>query len=270
MGQSVEILVPAGSRPGHPGHRAHYFGNPQPRPMGAGVQLAARRKDGTEFPAEISLSALETDEGLLVTAAIRDVTDRLAILAERERLKARADRERLEARLSEAQRMESLGQLAGGVAHDFNNLLAVILNYSAFVAERVNQAAQGGDASWQEVREDIRQIQRAGERATQLTHQLLAFGRREVVRPQVINLNDAVTQVQQMLRRTLGEHVEVGTSLERDLWPVLPTPVSPRSTSTRPQVPALRSSSTRRRKPLCPPSNCRAGSPASSKKAVIA
>jgi PAS domain S-box-containing protein len=225
IGQPVEILVPEQAREFHPRHRAQYFVNPRPRPMGAGMQLAARRKDGTEFPAEISLSALETQEGIVVSAAIRDVTDRLEVQAERERLKARAERERLEAQLHQSQRMESLGQLAGGVAHDFNNLLAVMLNYTTFVAEHIDAvAATSPDPRWHEVRRDLAQVLRAGDRATQLTHQLLAFGRREVVRPQVLNVNTVVAEIQQMLRRTLGEHIQMHITLAPDLWPVLADP----------------------------------------------
>ncbi|MFF5288973.1 hybrid sensor histidine kinase/response regulator [Paractinoplanes globisporus] len=224
LGQPIEILVPERARAAHPQRRTHYFHHPQPRPMGAGTQLAARRKDGTEFPAEISLSALDTEDGTVVSAAIRDVTDRIEAQAERERLKATAERERLEAQLHQSQRLESLGQLAGGVAHDFNNLLAVMLNYTTFVAEQAARAAADGDPDWQAATNDLNQVLRAGQRATDLTHQLLAFGRREVVRPQVLNLNTVVTEVEQLLRRTLGEHITLHTSLAWDLWPVLADP----------------------------------------------
>jgi PAS domain S-box-containing protein len=224
LGQPIEILVPDRARNVHPGHRTGYFTQPQPRPMGAGMQLAARRKDGTEFPAEISLSALDTEDGPVVSAAIRDVTDRIEVQAERERLKTAAERERLEAQLHQSQRLESLGQLAGGVAHDFNNLLAVMLNYTTFVAEEIGQAAEQDGGRWQQVGHDIIQIQRAGERATELTHQLLAFGRREVVRPQVLSLNTVVAEIETLLRRTLGEHIQLATSLAGDLWPVLADP----------------------------------------------
>jgi PAS domain S-box-containing protein len=225
LSHPIEILVPDRACSVHPGHRAGYFIQPQPRPMGAGMQLAARRKDGTEFPAEISLSALDTEDGPMVSAAIRDVSDRIEAQAERERLKSAAERERLESQLHQSQRLESLGQLAGGVAHDFNNLLAVMLNYTAFVAEEINAAAAApGGGRWRQVGHDIVQVQRAGDRATELTHQLLAFGRREVVRPQVLDLNTVVGEIDALLRRTLGEHIQLRTTLAGDLWRVLADP----------------------------------------------
>ncbi len=125
----------------------------------------------------------------------------------------------------QAQRMENLGQLAGGVAHDFNNLLAVILNYVAFASEQLAAAtgadwAQRGEAAGS----DLAQIKRAGERAAGLTRQLLAFARREVVQPQVLDLDEVITAVEQMLRRTIGEHVELVTTLAGELRPVLADP----------------------------------------------
>ncbi len=225
VGESVDRLVPDPVRDRHHEHRARYVADPRPRPMGAGMQLAGRRKDGSEFPAEISLSAVETDDGLVVSAAVRDVSERLAAQAERERLEAQAERERLQLRLVQSQRLESLGQLAGGVAHDFNNLLGVILNYAAFVNEELEAAdVAAGTDRWASVRDDVGQIVRAGERATALTHQLLAFARREVVRPQVLDLNEVIREVEQLLLRSLGEHVTLTTELEDGLWPVLADP----------------------------------------------
>jgi hypothetical protein len=222
VGLAIDMLVPEPARGAHAARRAGYFSNPRPRPMGAGVELAARRKDGTEFPAEISLSGIQTDEGLLVSAAVRDLTDRIATHAERERLKAAAEREHLENRLAQAQRLESLGQLAGGVAHDFNNLLGAIMNYTEFVGEEVAAAGRGEVArDWASVERDVAQIRRATDRAAQLTRQLLAFARREVVRPQVIDLNDVVNEVEELLRRTIGEHVRLQTTLGECLWPVV-------------------------------------------------
>jgi len=221
-GQPVEILVPDAVRALHPAHRAGYVADPKPRPMGAGMELAGRRKDGTTFPAEISLSAIDTGAGILVTAAVRDVTERLAAQAERERLKTQAERDRLERQLEQSQRLESMGQLAGGVAHDFNNLLGVITNYAAFVAEDLNRPP--GEPPSESARADIEQIQLAAERAARLTQQLLAFARREVVQPRVLNLNDVVASVTNLLQRTLGEHIELITSLDPALDLVLADP----------------------------------------------
>ena len=221
-GQLVEILVPDAIRAGHPAHRAGYMADPRPRQMGDGIDLAGRRRDGSTFPAEISLSAIDAGESILVMAAVRDVTERLELQAERERLRTQAERDRLERQLHQSQRLESLGQLAGGVAHDFNNLLAVISNYAAFVAEEIDSKTP--QQEWQAVREDIQQIQHAAGRAAGLTHQLLAFARRDVIQPRALNLNHVIEGVEQLLVRTLGEHVELSTGLAAGLQPVLADP----------------------------------------------
>jgi len=134
-------------------------------------------------------------------------------------------REKSQAQLLQAQRLENLGQLAGGVAHDFNNLLAVILNYVAFAREELAAATEGNWAGQcASASSDLAQIERAGERAASLTRQLLAFARREVIQPQVLDLNTAITGIEEMLHRTIGEHVELVTVLASDLNPVLADP----------------------------------------------
>jgi PAS domain S-box-containing protein len=222
IGQPVEILVPEVMRGMHPGYRAGYVADPRPRAMAGGVALAGRRRDGTTFPAEISLSAIEFGEGILITAAVRDTSERLAISAERERMRAEAERDQLELQLQQSQRLESLGQLAGGMAHDFNNLLGVISSYAAFVAEEAERQCPA--EAWDAVRADIDQVLRAADRAAGLTHQLLSFARREVVQPRVLDLDQTVTSVEQLLRRTLGEHVELMTVPAGDLCPVFADP----------------------------------------------
>ena len=133
--------------------------------------------------------------------------------------------ERLRAQLQQAQRLENLGQLAGGVAHDFNNLLAVILNYASFISDELATATE---SNWpkrlETARGDLDQITQAANRAARLTRQLLAFARREVARPQVLNLDTVITAVQEMLGRTLGEHVELVVTPSGGLWPVLADP----------------------------------------------
>lgn len=159
------------------------------------------------------------------TRAARESQERREVSDGTERSLAREERERRERSLVQAQRLESLGQLAGGVAHDFNNLLAVILNYVSFAAEEV-AAAAGPDAArhLEAAAADLVQVDKAAQRAAGLTHQLLLFARRDVVRPQVLDVDTAITSVEEMLRRTLGEHVELVISLAGDLWPVLADP----------------------------------------------
>jgi PAS domain S-box-containing protein len=118
-------------------------------------------------------------------------------------------RHALEAQLLQAQRLESIGRLAGGVAHDFNNLLTVILSHAAFARQ---------DPGYAE--EDLTAIERAGTRAAELTAQLLAFARRQVIEPKVVDLNVLTGQVDRMLQRLLGEQVQLATTLQPGLWPV--------------------------------------------------
>ena len=225
IGRPVELLIPGAALDIHSRAPDPSFRTPQTRPDDSWIALAGRRADASEFPAEISLSSIETEEGLMVCAAIRDVTERVEAQHERDRLEAQLERDRLERQLHQSQRLESLGQLAGGVAHDFNNLLAAILNYSTFVSEEIIkeiEARPGEDATrLQAALDDVSQIGAAAERAARLTHQLLAFGRREVIKPEIIDFNAIVGAVDELLRRTIGEHVELITRCAEDLEHVL-------------------------------------------------
>ncbi|HUB35455.1 MAG TPA: ATP-binding protein [Solirubrobacteraceae bacterium] len=224
VGQPLDMLLPERLREVHREHVHRYLAHPQSRPMGTSV-LSARRSDGSELPVEISLGAHQTEAGAIVVAAIRDVSERMALASDRERLLAEAEQEHHRNQSNRAQRLESLGELAGGIAHDFNNLLAVIINYAAFVAEDLERATgEAGGGRWRSVREDVDQVRLAAERAAQLTHQLLAFARRELVQPEVMDVNDVVGDIEQLLRRSLGEHIELRSSLAEDLHPVLMDP----------------------------------------------
>ncbi|MEA2843397.1 MAG: two-component system, cell cycle sensor histidine kinase and response regulator CckA, partial [Actinomycetota bacterium] len=160
--------------------------------VGRCTELTAIRADRTRFPAEVTINGVDVPGPPVFTGFIRDVTDRNA---------ADAVRRSLEDRLHQSQRLESLGQLAGGVAHDFNNLLAVILNYATFVAEAVPDD--------EDVQFDVEQILSASERATMLTRQLLMFARREPVRPETLDLNAVVEDVRELLSRSIGAQIDL-------------------------------------------------------------
>jgi PAS domain S-box-containing protein len=219
--QSVEVLVPAQGVPG-PEERGDRKTTAEPdAELGVLTPLEGRRKDGSEFPVEISLSAIGTEEGPLVSAAIRDAGERAASNREEDRAEIQRGRDLLESRLHQSHRLESLGQLAGGVAHDFNNLLAAILNYVGFVSEEIGAEIEIRPADGRErlnaVLNDVAQIGAAAERAAVLTHQLLSFARREVRVLEVLDVNGIVSEVESLLRRTLGEHVTLATHAAPDL-----------------------------------------------------
>jgi signal transduction histidine kinase/CheY-like chemotaxis protein len=157
------------------------------------------------------------EERVREQAQVEDAQDRFRDEAAAGLARAQSDTEQLQAQLNQGQRLEVLGQLAGGVAHDFNNLLAVILNYAAFVVEELANPVPDLLVTSR----DVGQIQRAAERAAGLTRQLLAFARREVIQPQVLDLNHVVTELQQLLGRTIGDDIALHTDLAPDLWPVL-------------------------------------------------
>jgi PAS domain S-box-containing protein len=219
IGRAVEELVPEEGRAAMQEERTRFFADPETQTLRSGLKLTGRRRDGSTFPAEVALSALPTENGMAVAAAIRDVTERLALEKERERLRAEAERERTDRRTRQTQRLESLGQLVGGVAHDFNNLLNVIQGYADFTAEEIQPLA-ADDPKLTQVLYDIEQVQAAAQQAARLTRQLLTFARHEVTRPEVLDLNEAVQGAVELLRRTLGEHIELGINPDPELWPV--------------------------------------------------
>ena len=183
--------------------------------------VAARFETHVDESHEQARHAQQRFEGLVQEERTQaeEAANRFQARLDGEEDKSRDEKEYLEAQLHQSQRLEVLGQLAGGVAHDFNNLLAVILNYAAFVAEELAATRQSDALA--EAGRDVVQIQRAAERASALTHQLLAFARREVIQPRVIDLNDMVTDITRLLDRTIGADVVLHTDLEPELGPIL-------------------------------------------------
>jgi two-component system, cell cycle sensor histidine kinase and response regulator CckA len=331
LGTEVEVLVPGSLHSTHRGHRHEYNSAPVGRVMGTGQILRLQRRDGRAVPVDISLAPTQTDTGLVVVAAIRDVTERerlheqlrlseeryrqlvehaseifyriefdtdpmrgriayvspqcetitgntpeaflrdaslwvdsihpddLPSLAEStmtlvsnggeltryyrirnhagayrsiadrivalhdaegrvcgyqgvarditEQTNADEDRRRLQGQLQQSQKIEAIGRLAGGVAHDFNNLLTVILGYTELM--KASAEAQN--------RSDLDEVERAAVRAQALTTQLLAFGRRQMLIPRMLNANDVVKGVVTMIERLLTEDIELTTQLDKDL-----------------------------------------------------
>ncbi len=145
------------------------------------------RKDGTSFPVESTCSAIRDELGKIVGTVLtfRDITERT----------------HLEEQLRRVQKMEAVGSLAGGVAHDFNNLLTGILGFTDIVLEQVGKEGP--------LREDVNEIKKAAQRAASVTQQLLAFSRRQILAPQLLDLNTVVADVEKMLRRLIGEDIDL-------------------------------------------------------------
>ena len=165
-----------------------------------------RRKDGSLFDVEVSTQHLPTENGKLVVF-LRDIT----MIKEAEQ-----EKEHLQAQLLHAQRMESVGRLAGGVAHDFNNMLSVILGYSELALVETG-LSQGVHTALQE-------IMKAAERSADITRRLLAFARKQTVSPKVLDLNKTVAGMTKMLERLIGEDIDLAWLLGEGVWPVMIDP----------------------------------------------
>jgi two-component system cell cycle sensor histidine kinase/response regulator CckA len=167
------------------------------------LELLNYRKDGSSFWNSLSISPVRNADGRLThfIGVQTDVTER----------------RRLEMHLRQAQKMEAVGRLAGGVAHDFNNLLTVINGYTDLLLERLERDDP--------MRVLLTEVHKAGERAGTLTRQLLVFSRQSVLEPKVLDINGVVADTERMLGRLIGEDVRLTTALEPNLPPVKADPV---------------------------------------------
>jgi PAS domain S-box-containing protein len=183
LGNNAEMLVPPQGRSAFAQHRERFLAAPGPRRLGEGAtDLLAMRRDGSVFPVEISLRPLSVEEGSWI-ASIRDVSSR----------------HRLEEHLRQAQKMEAIGRLAGGVAHDFNNLLGIILGESEMLLD--------GFAEDDERRESIAAVLAAVERAMAISRQLLSFSRNATPQSRVVDPGDVVRRLEPILARLAGKRV---------------------------------------------------------------
>jgi PAS domain S-box-containing protein len=200
IGEPIELIVPERLRCSHQLNRAEFMKKPRARPVGHGKELLARRKDGTEFSVEIALVPLFTKEGVLVSSTIVDITDR-KVMEEQVRL---------------SHRMEAIGKLAGGVAHDFNNLLAVIMGSA--------EVAQDSLPPDHPAKLKIAVILQAATSAADLTRQLLAFSRQQMLNPQVIDLGQIVGRTETMLHHLIDENIHIRVRIEPALGQVKADP----------------------------------------------
>ena len=159
-------------------------------------RLVNKKKDGTLYTEEGSITPIRNENGDIVNyvGVKRDVTHEL----------------QLEMQYRQSQKMEAIGQLSAGIAHDFNNLLLVINGFAELIQYQLTPKDP--------LREMADKILDAGQRAASLVHQLLAFSRKQIIEPKVLNLNDAVINMDKMLRRIIGENIGMVTSLTRNPW----------------------------------------------------
>jgi len=190
IGKPIELLVPKPYADKHPDLTQQFFRNPQARPLNMGRRLQALRKDGSEIPVSISLNPVTIDGEQLVTSDIRDMREREAI----------------ESQFRQAQKMEAIGTLVGGMAHDFNNLLAAISG-SAYMAKRNLNAPDN---------KYLNSIERETGRAGKIVQHLLAFARKGAVEKKNIDLAELLNDSAKMLRMSATERVQVNIDCGHD------------------------------------------------------
>jgi signal transduction histidine kinase/CheY-like chemotaxis protein len=230
MGQPLGLLMPVRFKQAHEEH-VRGFGKTAvvARRMGERGEIFGRRKDGTEFAAEASISKIEGPDGRICTAMLRDITERKRLEAILEARVAErtaelrteiAQREVAQEALVRSQKLQGLGELAGGMAHDFNNLLTVITGNLEFLDQQLKDQAS---------RDLIQRADEAARMGARLIGRLLTFGRQRKLNPEVVNLNEIALGMTEILRRTLGEQIVLNASLASDLWS---TRVDPSETET--------------------------------------
>jgi PAS domain S-box-containing protein len=202
IGQNVgELLLQAARRPQYLERRQKLMADAQDAAVGLRFQEELVRRDGKVIKVEVAMTALHRGGACTFNAFVRDITERLAG----------------EEQLRQAQKMEAVGQLTGGVAHDFNNMLAVITGSIDMLAAAL--------ADKPEIAATAQLISDAADRGAELTARLLAFARKQPLRPRETDINALLVESARLLRPTLGTHIEIESKLEESAWPALIDPI---------------------------------------------
>jgi PAS domain S-box-containing protein len=188
------LIIPEPDRTRHDQGLRQYLVTGQGPILGTRIETEAVRRDGTPIKVELSITAFERRGRHIFNGFLRDVTGKIAA----------------EAQFRQAQKMEAVGQLTGGVAHDFNNMLTVILGTIEILSEGVADRPQLAMVA--------KLIEEAAERGADLTRHLLAFARRQPLQPRDVDVNELIITTGKLLRPTLGEHIEIETLLADDPW----------------------------------------------------
>ncbi|TGN06899.1 PAS domain S-box protein [Leptospira ilyithenensis] len=186
IGQNVKILMPEPDHSQHDQYLQKYHTTGIKKIIGYGRQIIGRRKNGDNFPAELSVTEWEFSGEKYFTGTIRDISNKIKV----------------EEQLKQSQKLEALGQIAGGIAHDFNNILAIVSGNLELIQRKIIDSGQ-------QFTKQIGSALKAVDRGSQLTQKLLAFARKQPVVPTSVEINQVIANMQEILERVIGKHIQI-------------------------------------------------------------
>jgi two-component system cell cycle sensor histidine kinase/response regulator CckA len=189
------FIIPERMRQQHEAGLRHYLATGEGPILGRRLEISALHRDGHEFPVQLSVTPIRRGDQVIFSAFVEDITER----------------KRMEDEVRQLQKLEAIGRLSGGIAHDFNNLLSVIVGVGNLLLPELEDPDQ---------RYQVEEIVKAGERGAELTRQFLAFSRKQVLQPEVLDLNVVVGNLEPMLRRLIRADIALLTSPAGSLWRV--------------------------------------------------